>query len=132
MSNPSLPSERSFGLLFVGVFAAAGVYGLLEHWSRGLVGACFAASVLLVLITLFVPGLLAPLNQAWFHLGQLLGKIVSPIVLGMIFYGLLTPVALVTRALGRDELRLKRRDLASYWVERDPPGPASDSFKNQF
>lgn len=132
MSNPSLPSERSFGLLFVVVFAAAGVYGSLEHWNWALVGSCFAASVLLVLITLFASAVLAPLNKAWFQLGQLLGKIVSPIVLGIIFYGLLTPVALVTRVFGRDELKLKRRGLASYWVQRDPPGPASDSFKNQF
>jgi hypothetical protein len=65
-------------------------------------------------------------------LGELMGKVVSPLVLGVIFFVLLTPVGLIGRLLGRDELRLKRTNSESYWIDRVPPGPAGDSFKNQF
>ena len=61
-----------------------------------------------------------------------MGKVVSPIVLGLIFFGMLTPVGIIGRLLGRDELRLKKAPVTSYWIDRDPPGPAPDSFKNQF
>ena len=85
-----------------------------------------------MILTLLAPQWLRPFNRAWFLLGELLGKIVSPIVLGVIFFLLITPVALVGRLLGRDELRLKRKPVNSYWVDRTPPGPEADSFKNQF
>jgi len=65
-------------------------------------------------------------------LGHLLGRIVSPIVLGLIFFVLITPVALFGRVAGRDPLRLKPRAISSYWVKREPAGPTPDSFKNQF
>lgn len=61
-----------------------------------------------------------------------MGKIVSPIVLGLIFFTLLTPCAMIGRLFGRDELRLKLPNTESYWVERTPPGPDPDSFKNLF
>ena len=83
-------------------------------------------------MTLAAPRLLAPFNLAWFKLGLLMGKVVSPIVLGIIFFVLLTPVAVIGRLFGRDELRLKRKAVQSYWIERVPPGPDGDSFKNQF
>jgi len=82
--------------------------------------------------TLLSPQLLAPLNRLWYGLGVLLGKIISPIVLGLIFFVLITPVSLVTRLFGRDELKMKKRNVESYWVDRSPPGPPSDSFKNQY
>ena len=86
-----------------------------------------------VLVGFVAPKILRPLNWLWFQLGQLLGKIVSPIVLGAIFFLLLTPVSLVTRLFGRDELRIKRKaSQTSYWLDRAPPGPAPESFKNQF
>src|SRR5436305_1539758 len=74
----------------------------------------------------------SPLNKAWFHLGEWLENSVSPIVLGLIFFGLLTPISILTRLFGRDELRLKRRAVNSYWVDRTPPRPTAQSFRNQF
>jgi hypothetical protein len=65
-------------------------------------------------------------------LGLLLGKIISPIVLGLIFFVLITPVSLVTRLFGRDELKMKKRSVESYWVDRSPPEPPSNTFKNQY
>lgn len=130
--SPKLPSERSFGLLFTAVFAGLGVYFFYKGGIQSASVVWFAASVVVGLITLCAPRLLVPFNKAWFLLGQLLGKIVSPIVLGILFFGFLTPVAFITRLAGRDVLRLKRQTVSSYWIERTPPGPATDSFKNQF
>ena len=89
-------------------------------------------SVVFATMTLVVPQLLNPLNRIWYGLGLLLGKIVSPIVLGLMFFVLITPISLFTRLFGRDELKMKKRSVESYWVDRLPPGPSSDSFKNQY
>ncbi|MEI8187035.1 MAG: SxtJ family membrane protein [Chlorobiaceae bacterium] len=133
LSHPTkLPSERKFGILFTLVFLGNAVYGIYKgtpqvNWLPWL-----GAGTLLSLITLVAPHLLVPFNKAWFYLGQLIGKIVSPIVLGIIFYGIITPVALLLRYIGRDELRLNRLPLKTYWVERTPPGPDIDSFNHLF
>jgi hypothetical protein len=125
------PSERSFGLLFAVVFAALGVYRVF--WGAGdFVYGWFAASVVVGFLALFLPRLLAPFNTLWLLLGELLGRVVSPLVLGVIFFGLLTPIAVITRLFGRDELRLRRHSVSSYWVDRTPPGPVAESFNNQF
>lgn len=133
MTSPApLPSERKFGFLFVAVFAAIGGYGQFKGWSASAAAAWLAASVLVGVITLAAPRLLAPFNRAWFELGQLLGKFVSPVVLLLIFFVLITPVALLARLAGRDALRLKPSQGSSYWIDREPPGPPPESFKNQY
>ena len=130
----TLPSERSFGLLFGAVFALLAAYGwFFKSWSSVVELSLLGVALAFVLLGFVAPKILSPLNWLWFQLGQLLGKIVSPIVLGAIFFLLLTPVSLVTRLFGRDELRLKRKaSQTSYWLDRAPPGPAPESFKNQF
>ena len=132
--DQTLPSERSFGLLFGAVFALLAGYGwFFKGWSSMLALALLGVALAFVLLGFVAPNILRPLNWLWFQLGQLLGKIVSPIVLGAIFFLLLTPVSLVTRLFGRDELRIQRKaSQTSYWLDRAPPGPAPDSFKNQF
>lgn len=132
MSSLQLPSERRFGVLFAVVFALAAGYGAYKGWSRGLSLGLAIASVGFGVATLMRPKMLRPLNLAWFKLGELMAKIVSPVVLGIIFYLLITPVGLVGRLFGRDELKLKRGQEKSYWIERDPPGPSGESFKNQY
>ena len=130
----TLPSERSFGLLFGAVFTLLAAYGwFFKSWSSVVELSLLGVALAFVLLGFMAPKILSPLNWLWFQLGQLLGKIVSPIVLGAIFFLLLTPVSLVTRLFGRDELRLKRKaSQTSYWLDRAPPGPAPESFKNQF
>ena len=130
----TLPSERSFGLLFGAVFALVAAYGWLSKaWSSVVLLSLVGVALAFVLLGFVAPKVLTPLNWLWFQLGQLLGKIVSPLVLGAIFFLMLTPVSLVTRLFGRDELRLKRKaSQTSYWLDRAPPGPAPESFKNQF
>jgi hypothetical protein len=132
--DQTLPSERSFGLLFGAVFALLAGYGwFFKSWPLAVVLLLVAVALAFVLLGFVAPKVLRPLNWLWFQLGQLLGKIVSPLVLGAIFFLMLTPVSLVTRLFGRDELRLKRKaSQTSYWLDRAPPGPEPESFKNQF
>lgn len=133
VSQPTLPSERRFGALFIVVFFLAGLYGhFVKDWGSSVVMGLFAASAVVAILTILAPKALAPFNKAWFQLGLLMGRIVSPIVLGLIFFVLLTPVGVIGRLLGRDELRLKDKPVTSWWIDRDPPGPPGDSFKNQF
>jgi|SRR5688500_3524091 len=121
--KPPLPSNRSFGWTFTGVFALGAFF---YPWVLALAAAS-------ALVTLAREQWLTPLNRAWMKLGELLGRVVSPIVLGVVFYGVFTPVALVMRLAGRDAMhRAWDRDAFTYWVPRDPPGPADDSFRNMF
>jgi hypothetical protein len=91
-----------------------------------------AAAALLLLAALVRPSALHPLNRAWMKLGALLHRIVSPLVMGLLFYGTILPTGLVMRMRGKDLLRLKREpDAESYWIAR-APGPAPKTMKDQF
>ncbi len=94
--------------------------------------ALIAAGVFLVPALVF-PKVLHPLNKLWMRFGALLQKIVSPIVLGALFFLTVTPMGLLMRLIGKDLLRLKKDpDASSYWIERTPPGPPPDTMRNQF
>ena len=127
----ALPSNRSFGWTFTVVFIRAGLYGL---WRGGAaLPWLLALAAVTALVTLTRDTWLTPLNRAWMAFGELLGRIVSPIVLGVIFFGVFTPFAVVMRLFGRDAMcRAWDRAAPTYWVKRDPPGPADDSFRNMF
>lgn len=124
-------SNRSFGLVFAAVFAIIALWPLLDRaapraWALG-VSAAFVVAAWLV------PGVLAWPNRQWMKLGLLLGRIVSPVALGILFYGVFAPMGLVMRLAGKDPLRTRRDGGApSYWIERRPPGPPPDSMTNQF
>ena len=88
---------------------------------------------MVALVALIRPTLLAGPNRLWTKLGLLLGAIVSPIALGLLFYSVLTPLGTLSRLKGNDPLRLRRDTSArSYWIPREPPGPPADSMTNQF
>ena len=129
-SSIELPSNKKFGFFFSGVFLTTGLFFLFS-------GELIAAYVFLVLTALFFiialikPNILLPLNQQWMRLGFFLGMIVSPCVLGLIFFLLFTPIALLMRLFGRDELRLGLNTRNSYWIKRCTP-IESGSFKQQF
>jgi hypothetical protein len=127
-----LPSERSFGLLFTVIFLLLAGY----TWHSGSdslhTAICLVLAGAFLLSGLLAPGLLTPLNKLWFQLGLAMGRIVSPIVLGVLFFIVITPVAIFMRIIGRDELKLKKQNVSSYWIERTPPGPEPESFKDQF
>jgi hypothetical protein len=124
-------SDRSFGLVFAGFF---GIICLLPLASGGAARYwAIAVAAVFLAVAMLVPAWLNPLNRLWFLFGQALHRIMSPVVLGVMFFAMFTPIAMITRALGRDPLKLRLdRAATSYWIVRVPPGPASDSFKNQF
>lgn len=124
-------SDRKFGLLFFIVFLMVGLFPLLAHHEIRIWG--LIVSGVFLVAALLVPRALRPLNVVWMRLGWVLGKIVSPIVLGALFFLAVLPMGLFMRLRGKDLLRLKMDPGAkSYWIERTPPGPAPDTMKNQF
>lgn len=128
-----LPTNIKFGWFLTSVLAIAGAYCYFKLANGVLIGASlFIFALISALVTSFIPKLLTPLNRVWFLLGELLGKIISPLVLGVIFFLIITPTAIIGRALGRDELKLKRKSQNSYWIDRKSPSPKGDSFNNQF
>jgi len=131
MKKAELPTDRKFGLTIGVVSAVVGAWLLWRAHRGGLVWA--SAGVVLVVAALAFPRVLRPLNVAWSWLGKLLNAIVSPLVMGAIFFVVLTPISVLMRALKRDALNLAfEPEKKSYWVERRPPGPAGDTFRQQF
>src|SRR5687767_14251974 len=119
----ALPSNRSFGWFFTGVFA---VGALLYPWA-------LALAALTALVTFTREAWLAPLNRGWMKLGEWMGRVVNPVILGVIFFGVFTPVGAAMRLFGRDAMCRRWQPRApSYWVKRDPPGPAEDTYRNMF
>lgn len=133
-------SDRGFGLTVGGILLAIALVRVgLGWWSSGAVHlgwfewALGGVGAVLVVLGLVAPAILAPLNRGWTKLGLLLFKVVNPIVLGLIFLVTIVPIGLIMRASGKDLLRQKfDPDAKSYWIERDPPGPAPDSMPQQF
>lgn len=124
-------TDRSFGLVFTAFFLIVGLLPLL-HGHAVRFWALALAAIFLVL-AMAIPHVLAPLNRVWTKFGLLLHSIVSPVALGILFYGVVTPTGLIMRLLGNDPLRLRfDRSAKSYWIVRSPPGPDADSLKNQF
>jgi hypothetical protein len=124
-------SDRSFGLVFTGVFLVIGLAPLLHDRPMRIWSLAVAAAFLAV--ALGRASLLAPLNRLWTRFGLLLHRVVNPIVMGAIFYLAITPFGLAMRLIGKDPLRRGfDRAAASYWVDRTPPGPLPQSMSNQF
>ncbi len=123
-------SNRKFGFFFTLVFIFAAAY-FYVNGSLTWVYSFFAAAVMFFVVTIVKAEILLPLNKLWMRFGLLLGMIVSPIVLGVMFFGLFMPIAFLMRLSGRDELRLKFKNRASHWISRSEPIHAK-SFKNQF
>ena len=124
-------SDRAFGLVFVVVFAVLGLAPLLS--GRPLrVWSLVAAGVVLA-ITLVHARWLAPFNRLWLGLGLLLHRVVNPVVMALLFYAVITPMAWPLRLAGKDPLRLGwDPEAETYWIPRVPPGPTPDTMRHQF
>ena len=127
MDDIKISSNRSFGIVFFVVFLIIALYPLINNeniriWS-------LVISLIFIVLGLLNSKILTPLNKLWFKFGIFLGKIISPLIMGVIFFLVVTPIGFIMRLLGKDVLNLKYQDKKSYWIEKT--GPKS-KMKNQF
>ena len=127
MDDVKISSNRSFGIVFFIVFLLIALYPLtysqdIRTWS-------VIISIIFLVLGLFNSKILTPLNKLWFKFGIFLGKIISPIIMGIIFFLVVTPIGILMRLLGKDLINLKYNNNKSYWIEKK--GPKS-KMKNQF
>ncbi len=127
MDEVKLGSNRSFGIVFFIVFLAIAIYPLINQdevriWS-------LIISIVFLVLGLLNSKLLNPLNKIWFKFGLFLGNIISPLVMGIIFFVVVTPIGLFMRILNKDLLNLKFNKKKSYWIEKNEP---KGKMKNQF
>jgi hypothetical protein len=127
-------SNRGFGLTVGGILVLIAAVRVWLHGGYGAIELMLAGTglCLVVLALVWAPSL-AGLNRAWTKLGLILSKVVNPVALGLIYLTAIVPIGLIMRAFGHDPLRLKRDPQASsYWVRREPPGPAPETMIHQF
>ena len=110
-------SEKSFGILFGVVFIIISVWPLF--YSNSLSVWSLILAIIFFLITFSKPSLLKPFNNAWIKLGELLGRIIAPIVMAIVYFLILTPISLLVRLFGKDLIGMKfSNDIKSYWIKR--------------
>ena len=127
MDDIKISSNRSFGIVFFIVFLLIALYpliysGEIRVWSA-------IISLIFLMLGLLNSKILSPLNKIWFKFGILLGKIISPLVMGIIFFFVVTPTGLLMKILKKDLLNLKFNSDKSYWIEKTEP---KSKMKNQF
>ena len=127
MDNVKISSNRSFGIVFFIVFLLIALYpytynGEIRIWS-------VTISLFFLVLGILNSKILTPLNKIWFRFGVFLGKIISPLIMGIIFFMVVTPIGLIMRLIGKDVLNLRYNKEKSYWIEKS--GPKS-KMKNQF
>ena len=128
---PELPSNRRFGFFFSTVFFILACFLLVSNFILYAI-LSLSVSILILIISLFFQDLLLPFNKLWMKFGLLLGKIVSPIIIGIIFFILITPTALIVRLFGRDELNLKKSKLKTFWIKKNESDSKITTFTKQF
>ena len=122
-----LPSNRNFGIVFSIVFLIISIWPLLSQndiriWSLIISG-------IFLLLGLINSKLLLPLNKIWFKFGIFLGNFIAPIVMGIIYFMVVTPTGLIMKMLGKDLLNLKKNNKDTYWIDKDN---SNNDLKNQF
>ena len=127
MDDIKISSNRSFGIVFFIVFLLIAIYPFLDGndlriWS-------LLISFVFLIFGLINSKILTPLNKIWFKFGLFLGKIISPLIMGFIFFIVVTPIGIIMRLLRKDLLNLKYNQKKTYWTEK--VGPKS-KMKNQF
>jgi len=126
-SKIKIGSNKSFGIVFFTVFFIISIWPLLSaneirYWS-------LVISVVFLILGIINSKILTPLNKVWFKIGILLGNIISPIIMGIIFFLVVTPTSLIMKILGKDLLNLKKNTKNSYWIEKKNQ---NSRMKNQF
>tara|TARA_B100000614_G_scaffold224836_1_gene213975 strand:- start:172 stop:555 length:384 start_codon:yes stop_codon:yes gene_type:complete len=127
MNKNAIPSNKNFGIVFAILFLVISFWPLLKgedlrNWS-------LVIALIFLVLGLINSKILTPLNQLWFKFGLLLGRIVSPLIMGVIFFFVVTPIGFIMRILGKDLLKLKFNKDKSYWIKKDG---TKSKMKNQF
>ena len=127
MKNNSQSTNRSFGIVFFVFFIIISLYPLLDDeniriWS-------LIVSIIFLILGLINSKFLTPLNRIWFKFGIVLGNFISPIVMGVVFFLIVTPTSLIMKTLGKNLLNLKKKNKKTYWIERSK---IKSKMKNQF
>ena len=125
--SDSISSNKSFGLVFFYFFLIISLFPLLDGeniriWSTIL-------SLIFLILGFLNSNLLTPLNKIWFKFGMLLGNFMSPIIMGLVFFGVVTPTSILMKILGKDLLNLKKNNSDSYWIKKSQ---IKSKMKNQF
>lgn len=130
IENSYLPSNHKFGYFFAFIFLIVSTYFFFKEISIAFYTSSLL-SLVFFLITIFNAKILRPLNKLWMKFGLFLGILVSPLVMGFIFFFIFTPIGISMRLFGRDELLLKFDNKPSYWTKRNED-IYSNSFRSQF
>ena len=129
-----LPSNRSFGITFCCVFFVIASISLFKNGEiQNFHYVMYAISALFLILSFAASNILSLPNKWWMAFGNILHKIMNPLIMGILFFGLVTPFAFVMRVFGSDLLDMKiENNKKSYWKEKDPAGPPPETMKNQF
>ena len=127
MNDIKISSNRSFGIVFFVVFLLIALYPLINNHELRLWS--LVVSLIFLILGLLNSKILAPLNKLWFKFGIFIGKIIAPLIMGIIFFLVVTPIGFLMRLFGQDVLNLKYNKNKSYWIEKN--GPKS-KMRNQF
>ena len=122
-----ISSNKSFGIVFAIVFFLIGLWPIIKSndiriWS-------LIVSIIFLILGIMNSSILTPLNKIWFRFGIFLGNFIAPVVMGIIFFFVVTPIGLIMRLLGRDLIKLKKNNENSYWIEKKD---TESSMKKQF
>ena len=129
-SDIILPSNKKFGFTFAIIFFCIAFYIYIHDYYVFAILA-LTVGILFFIISLIKDDALLPLNKLWMSFGFILGKIISPIVLGIIFFGIFTPISIIMRLFGRDELKIKIKNSNTKWIIRNDD-ENNDTFKQQY
>ena len=119
-------NNKSFGIVFFIFFLILSLYFYFTEKNINLY--LISISLIFLVLGLINSSILTPLNLLWFKFGMLLGRVISPIIMALVFFGVVTPTGLIMKLFNKDLLRLKKKDIKSYWIERK----TKSEMKNQF
>ena len=127
INKVKMPSNRNFGFIFFIFFLLISLWFLFNEKEVNYI--TLIISIIFLMLAITNSKYLTPLNTLWFKLGLLLGKFVSPIVMGIIFFLVVTPISLIMKILGKDILNIKKNNKKTYWIEKTAP---TSKMKDQF
>ncbi len=127
MKDLKLPSNRSFGILFFVVFLIIALWPVINGFQLRIWS--IVISIIFLILALLNSKILTPLNKLWMKFGLILGGIISPIIMGVIFFGVVTPTAILMKIFKKDILMLKKNKSETYWIKKDN---SNNNMRNQF